>query len=199
MACWGFPQPSAISRQHYPGLLLPGSNSRQPLCQAWGLQSISQPRPSGVRLYLSKQPKQVTAETLVPQRLGQPSRLILVAESPEPRQGFAKKRSGGSSQCRSQHRAAHPRPSPEELCSCQDFWFPLLWPWLKSHSSQIFSTGPLEWAAKPSRAVSIKQFFEIRFLGSVRPPCAVPSSCSTAKLDKDLRFKDSVPMAAPAG
>lgn len=75
MACWGFPQPSAMSRQHYPGLLLPGSNSRQPLCQAWGLQSISQPRPSGVRLYLSKQPKQVTAETLVPQRLGQPSRL----------------------------------------------------------------------------------------------------------------------------
>lgn len=57
MVCWGFPQPSAISRQHYPGLLLPGSTSRQPLCQAWGLQSISQLRPSEVRLHLSRQPQ----------------------------------------------------------------------------------------------------------------------------------------------
>lgn len=112
MAYWGFPQPSAISRQHYPGLLLPGSNFRQPLCQAWGLQSISQPRPSGVRLYLSKQPKQVTAETLVPQRLGQPSRLILVAESPEPRQGFAKNVLGGPASAGAStglHIPAHPQ------------------------------------------------------------------------------------------
>lgn len=90
MVCWGFPQPSATSRQHYPGLLLPGSNSRQPLCQAWGSRSISQPWPSEVRLYLSRQPKHVAAGTLVPQLLVQPSCLILVVKSPEPRQGFAK-------------------------------------------------------------------------------------------------------------
>lgn len=88
----------------------------------------------------------------------------------------------GSSQCR----AAIPCPPSERLCSCEDFRFPLLWLWLllgqKSHSSQVFSTGPLEWAARPSLAVSIKQFFEVWLLGSVRPPCAAPSSCSAAKL-----------------
>lgn len=36
--CWGFLWPSAVSRQHYTGpLLLPGSDSRQPQCQVWGL------------------------------------------------------------------------------------------------------------------------------------------------------------------
>lgn len=50
----------------------------------------SQPRPSEVRLHLSRQPQASGCTDTGAWLLGQPSHLTLVAESPEPRQGFAK-------------------------------------------------------------------------------------------------------------
>lgn len=55
--------------------------------------------------------KEVTAGTLVPRLLGQPLHLKLVANSPEPRQGFvfAKKKSSGDPASVGLHIPAHPQ------------------------------------------------------------------------------------------
>lgn len=128
--------------------------------------------------------KEVVAGTLVPRLLGQPLRLKLVANSPEPRQGFVFAKNVLGTQpvwvCTS-------LPTPR-LHSYQGFLCPsavavTTVPSRGCHSSQVFSTGPPERAAKPSFTVSIKQFFEVWLLGSIRPPCTARSSLSDAKLN----------------
>lgn len=129
--------------------------------------------------------KEVTAGTLVPRLLGQPLHLKLVANSPEPRQGFvfAKKKVLGTQPVWVCTSLPTPRLHSHQGFLCPSAVAVTTVPSRDCHSSQVFSTGPPEQATRPSFTVSIKQFFEVWLLGSFRPSCAALSSLSNAKLN----------------
>lgn len=134
------------------------------------------PGPTAARLCTSAgNPTRVATGTLVPW----PSCLQLPAQSHKLGQGLAKCVVG---LCRLRRqclwRAARPCPLPDRRCSCQSFPLSSAVAAAASELEQPRPTGifyrTVEWAARPCLPVSIKQFFEVWLLGSVRPPVSPP-------------------------